>query len=122
VLSAVMGVGGGFIMVPAMIYFLRVPTQVVVGTSLLQIMFVMSGITVLHATANHTVDVVLAMLLILGGVFGAQFGASMGRKLRGEQLRALLAVMVLTVCLRLGYDMFVDPADTFSLVRLTGGL
>lgn len=116
ILSAVMGVGGGFIMVPAMIYFLRIPTHVVVGTSLLQIMFVMSGITVLHATTNHTVDIVLAMLLIAGGVFGAQYGAVMGRKLRGEHMRALLAVMVLTVCLRLAYDLVVGPDELFSLV------
>jgi uncharacterized protein len=88
---AIMGVGGGFIMVPAMIYLLRVPTNVVIGTSLFQIVFVTAFTTMLHATTNFTVDVVLAMLLMVGGVIGAQFGAFAGQKLRGEQLRALLA-------------------------------
>ncbi len=89
-LAAIMGVGGGFIMVPAMIYLLRVPTNVVVGTSLFQIVFVTAATTVLHATTNLTVDIVLAVILMVGGVVGAQFGAAAGAKLKGEELRFLL--------------------------------
>jgi hypothetical protein len=85
-----MGVGGGFIMVPALIYLLKVPTNVVVGTSLFQIIFVSAYTTIVQATANQTVDVVLAFCLMVGGVAGAQYGAKAGQKLRGEQLRALL--------------------------------
>jgi len=120
-LGAIMGVGGGFIMVPAMIYLLRVPTNVVVGTSLFQIVFVTAATTVLHATQNHTVDIVLAMLLMIGGVIGAQFGAVAGEKLRGEQLRALLAALVLLVCLRIGYGLIVQPNDLFSISAVFGG-
>ncbi len=91
-LSSIMGVGGGFIMVPALIYLLKVPTNVVVGTSLFQIIFVAAFTTVVHATTNQTVDIVLAFVLMLGGVAGAQYGAKAGQKLRGEQLRALLGI------------------------------
>ena len=115
VLAAIMGVGGGFIMVPAMIYLLRVPTNVVVGTSLFQIIFVTSLVTVLHATTNQTVDAVLALVLMFGGVIGAQFGASAGQKLRGEQLRALLALMVLAVCVRMALGLVLEPDDLFSV-------
>ena len=121
ILAAIMGVGGGFIMVPAMIYLLRMPTNVVVGTSLFQIIFVTSATTILHATANQTVDVVLALILMIGGVIGAQFGARAGQKLRGEQLRALLALMVLGVCLRLAYDLVVEPSELFSIGPALGG-
>jgi uncharacterized membrane protein YfcA len=114
-LSAIMGVGGGFIMVPAMIYLLKVPTKVVIGTSLFQIVFVTAYTTILQATFNQTVDIVLALLLMLGGVAGAQYGAKAGQKLRGEELRALLALLVLAVALRLGYELFVTPSDVFSL-------
>lgn len=120
-LAAIMGVGGGFIMVPAMIYLLRVPTNVVVGTSLFQIIFVTSVATILHATTNFTVDVVLALVLMVGGVIGAQIGVSAGQKLRGEQLRALLALMVLGVCLRLAFDLVVIPDELFSLGRSAEG-
>ncbi|MGD9784601.1 MAG: sulfite exporter TauE/SafE family protein [Hyphomicrobiaceae bacterium] len=120
-LGAIMGVGGGFIMVPAMIYLLRVPTNVVVGTSLFQIVFVTAATTVMHATQNFTVDIVLAMLLMIGGVIGAQFGAVAGEKLNGEQLRALLAGLVLLVCLRIGYGLIVTPSDPFSISTLAGG-
>ncbi len=120
-LAAIMGVGGGFIMVPAMIYLLRVPTNVVVGTSLFQIVFVTSLVTLLHATQNQTVDVVLALLLMFGGVIGAQFGVRAGQKLKGEQLRAILAIMVLAVCLRLAYDLISTPDELFSLTPLVGG-
>ncbi|WP_184221258.1 sulfite exporter TauE/SafE family protein [Paenochrobactrum gallinarii] len=114
-LSSVMGVGGGFIMVPALIYILRVPTNVVVGTSLFQITFVTAFTTVLQATTNQSVDIVLAFLLMVGGVIGAQYGARAGQKLRGEQLRLLLALMVLAVALRLGYDLFIKPDNIFTI-------
>lgn len=114
-LSAIMGVGGGFIMVPAMIYILKVPTNVVVGTSLFQIIFVSAYTTMIHATANNTVDVVLASCLMIGGVAGAQYGANVGQKLRGEQLRALLALLVISVALRLAYGLFVTPDSIYTI-------
>ncbi|MBL4758850.1 MAG: sulfite exporter TauE/SafE family protein [Rhizobiales bacterium] len=115
ILAAIMGVGGGFIMVPAMIYLLRVPTNVVIGTSLFQILVVTALVTILHATSNQTVDVVLALLLMTGGVIGAQFGARAGQGLKAEHLRALLAIMVLLVCSRLAYNLVVQPEDLFSI-------
>ena len=114
-LSSIMGVGGGFIMVPALIYLLKVPTNVVVGTSLFQIIFVAAYTTIVHASTNHTVDIVLAFMLMIGGVAGAQYGAKAGQRLRGEQLRALLALLVLAVALRLGFDLFVKPQSIYSL-------
>ncbi|WP_102957557.1 sulfite exporter TauE/SafE family protein [Mangrovicella endophytica] len=122
ILGAVMGVGGGFIMVPAMIYLLRVPTSVVVGTSLFQIIFTAAVTTVLQAATNTTIDVVLAFLLMIGGVVGAQFGAEAGRKLRGDQLRALLALLVLSVCLRLAFQLVAYPGELFSITLPTGEL
>jgi uncharacterized membrane protein YfcA len=118
-LAAIMGVGGGFIMVPAMIYLLRVPTNIVVGTSLFQIVFVTAATTILHATQNHTVDILLALLLMVGGVVGAQFGAAAGEKLKGEQLRFLLAALVLLVCIRLGYELVTRPPDLYSLAPIS---
>ena len=115
ILAAIMGVGGGFIMVPAMIYLLGMPTAVVVGTSLFQIIFVTANVTFLQAYANQTVDVVLAVLLLIGGVIGAQFGARAGARLHGEQLRILLAMMVLAVCIKLGFDLTVTPEDIYGL-------
>jgi len=115
VLAAIMGVGGGFIMVPAMIYLLGMPTSVVVGTSLFQIIFVTANSTFLHATRNFTVDIVLALLLLLGGVIGAQVGAKMSVRLKGEQLRVLLAAIVLAVCVKLGIDLVTTPAEMFTL-------
>jgi uncharacterized protein len=120
-LAAIMGVGGGFIMVPAMIYLLRVPTNIVVGTSLFQIVFVTAATTVLHATQNRTVDILLALLLMVGGVVGAQFGAAAGEKLKGEQLRFLLAALVLLVCLRLAYELVARPFDLYSIAPVWGG-
>ena len=117
-LASIMGVGGGFIMVPALIYLLRVPTNVVIGTSLFQIIFTSAYTTLVHATTNQTVDVVLAFLLMVGGVAGAQYGAKAGQKLRGEQLRALLALLVLAVAIRLAFDLFVRPANLYSLSSL----
>ncbi len=118
VLAAIMGVGGGFVMVPAMIYILGMPTAVVVGTSLFQIIFVTANVTVLQAVNNQTVDILLAMLLMIGGVIGAQIGARAGAKLKSEQLRILLALMVIGVCAKLAYDLVSMPQDLFSL----GGL
>ena len=115
ILAAIMGVGGGFIMVPAMIYLLGMPTSVVVGTSLLQIIFVTANVTILQAVNNQTVDVVLAMLLMFGGVIGAQFGAKFGSRLQGEHLRGLLALIVLIVCAKLGYDLINMPDELYSL-------
>jgi hypothetical protein len=120
-LAAIMGVGGGFIMVPAMIYLLRVPTNVAVGTSLFQIVFVTAFTTVLHAAQNYTVDVILAMLLMIGGVIGAQFGVIAGAKLKGEQLRALLALLVLGVAIRLLFTLVWTPKELYSLNPLIGG-
>jgi uncharacterized membrane protein YfcA len=119
-LAAIMGVGGGFIMVPALIYLLKVPTNVVVGTSLFQIIFVAAFTTVVHSTANQTVDIVLAFMLMIGGVAGAQYGTKVGQRLRGEQLRALLALLVLAVAIRLAFDLFVAPKDLYSLAGLSG--
>lgn len=114
VLSAIMGVGGGFIMVPAMIYLLGMPTKVVVGTSLFQIIFVTGFTTLMHATTNKTVDLPLALLLLVGGVIGAQLGAKLGVRLKGEQLRILLAILVLLVCVKLGFDLVLRPAELFT--------
>ena len=116
VLSAIMGIGGGFIMVPAMIYMLGMPTSVVPGTSLFQIIFVAANVTVLQSIGNGTVDAVLALVLLLGGVIGAQLGSRFGAKLRGEQLRFLLALMVLAVAAKLAVDMTVRPDDLFTIV------
>ena len=120
VLSAVMGVGGGFIMVPALIYLLRVPTSVVIGTSLFQIIFTTAVTTVLQAATNGTIDVVLAFFLMLGGVIGAQFGVEAGRRLRGDQLRALLGLLVLAVGLRLGFELVLTPNEPFSISLPSG--
>lgn len=115
VLSAIMGVGGGFIMVPAMIYILGMPTKVVVGTSLFQIIFVTAFTTLSHATTNYSVDIALAVLLIVGGVIGAQVGTQIGTRMRAEQLRILLALMVLAVCGKLAFDLLVQPSELYSL-------
>jgi uncharacterized membrane protein YfcA len=116
ILTSVMGVGGGFIMVPAMIYLLRIPTNVVVGTSLFQIIFVTAYTTVVQAATNFSVDIVLAFILMLAGVIGAQYGVRVGQKLRGEQLRALLGLLVLAVGLRLAVALVVTPSDIYSVV------
>jgi hypothetical protein len=118
VLSAIMGIGGGFVIVPAMIYLLRMPTNVVMGTSLFQIIIVTSAVTILQATTNFSVDIVLALFLILGGVVGAQFGVRIGARLRGEQLRLLLALLVLAVGARLLIGLVVRPDDPFSVTTV----
>ena len=118
ILAAIMGVGGGFIMVPAMIYLLGMPTSVVVGTSLFQIIFVTANVTLLQSIQTQTVDFLLAGLLLFGAVIGAQFGSRAGALLRGEQLRGLLALMVLAVCIKIGYDLVVRPEDQLSVELL----
>lgn len=120
ILAGIMGVGGGFIMVPAMIYLLGMPTKVVIGTSLFQIIFVATFTTLLHAITNETVDVVLALFLLIGGVIGAQFGTRIGLKMKAEQLRVLLAILVLAVCFKLGLDLLIKPAEVYSIA--TGGV
>ena len=119
-LSAIMGVGGGFILVPAMIYLLGMSTSLAIGTSLFQIMFVTAIVTVLHAATNQTVDLVLAMLLLAGAVIGAQFGSRAGARLRGEQLRGLLALLVLAVCVKLALDLSVEPDELYSVAPVLG--
>lgn len=120
VLAAIMGVGGGFIMVPAMIYLLRMPTNVVVGTSLFQIIFVTAASSFFHAVENQTVDIVLGVILLIGGVVGAQVGARFGQRLRGEQLRALLALIVLGVGLKIFMDLIVRPEELYSFTLIRG--
>ena len=118
IVAAIIGVGGGFIMVPAMIYLLGMPTSVVVGTSLFQIIFVTANVTFLQSVQTQTVDFVLAGLLLLGAVIGAQFGTRAGALLRGEQLRGLLALMVLAVSIKMGFDLVIRPEHLFSVELL----
>lgn len=115
ILAAVMGVGGGFIMVPAMIYILGMPTKVVIGTSLFQIIFVTGFTTFMHALTNQSVDLLLAFLLILGGVIGAQIGARIGARLKAEQLRILLAILVLLVAGKIALDLLLRPDELYSM-------
>lgn len=119
-LGTVLGIGGGFMMVPALIYLLRVPTSVVIGTSLLQILVTMAVATLLQAITNQAVDIVLALILMVGGVIGAQFGARMGQKLRGEQLRLLLALLVLSVGVRFAVDLLIRPDELYSISVVAG--
>ena len=117
VLAALMGVGGGFILVPLMVYVLEMPTAVVVGTSLFQMIFVTANVTFLQAVTTHTVDIPLALTLLAGGAVGAQLGARLGQKLPGERLRMLLAVIVLLVCGHMAYDLLSPPDDPFTLAE-----
>ena len=121
VLAAIMGVGGGFIMVPAMIYLLNMPINVVIGTSLFQITFVTAAVTFLHSVNTQTVDVKLAMILLIGAVIGAQIGARVGLKLRGEHLRILLAGLVLVVCAKMAFDLALEPAELYSVFPVEAG-
>jgi uncharacterized membrane protein YfcA len=120
-LTAFLGVSGGFVMVPAMIYLLRMPTNIVIGTSTFQIIFVTAVVTILHASLNHSLDVVLALMLAAGGVMGGQFGVRAGQKLRGEQLRALLALLVLAVAARLLFDLVLKPEDLYTITPVLKG-
>lgn len=115
ILSAIMGVGGGFVMVPAMIYLLGMPTSIVIGTSLFQIIFVTANVTFLQSVNNQTVDIMLALLLIFGSVIGAQLGTIFGTKLRGEQLRVLLGLIVLAVGFKVAWTLVVTPLELFTL-------
>jgi uncharacterized membrane protein YfcA len=115
-LGALVGVGGGFMMIPALIYLMRVPTTVAIGTSLLLVLITNLFATVMHAVENRTVDVVLALTLMIGGVIGAQFGARAGQAMRAEQLRLLLALLVLAVGARVAVDLLTPPADVFSVI------
>lgn len=116
-LVAIMGVGGGFLMVPAMIYLLGMPTQVVIGTSLMQIIFVTAAVTIMHAITTQSVDVMLALLLLVGAVVGTRIGIRFGQKLKAEQLRVLLAIIVLSVAVKLGIDLVRTPSTLFSVVE-----
>jgi uncharacterized membrane protein YfcA len=115
-----MGIGGGFLLVPMLIYLLRVPTAVVIGTSMVLTLVTMASATVLHAVTNHLVDAVLALILMVGGVIGAQFGARAGQNMRGERLRLLLGLLVLAVGLRFAVGLFLTPDDIYSIRRLEG--
>jgi len=114
-IGAILGVGGGFMLVPMLIYLLRVPTATVIGTSMVLTLVTMIAATILHATANHLVDAVLALILMIGGVVGAQFGARAGQKIRGERLRMLLGIFVLLVGIRFAIDLVVSPDDFYSI-------
>ncbi|WP_315783556.1 MULTISPECIES: sulfite exporter TauE/SafE family protein [unclassified Bradyrhizobium] len=119
-LGAVMGIGGGFILVPLLIYLLRVPTSTVIGTSMVLTLATMMIATMLHAMSNHLVDAVLALILMVGGVTGAQFGARAGQMIRGEQLRLLLGLLILAVGIRFAIELVIRPEDLFT-IRETGG-
>jgi uncharacterized protein len=114
-IGAIMGIGGGFLLVPALIYIMRVPTAVVVGTSMILTLVTMGAATIMHAATNHLVDVVLALILMVGGVIGAQFGARAGQRIRGEQLRLLLGILVLLVGLRFAFELMLRPSNLFSV-------
>ena len=118
--GAIMGIGGGFLLVPMLIYFLRVPTATVIGTSMVLTLVTMASATVMHAATNHLVDAVLALILMVGGVVGAQFGARTGQKMRGERLRLLLGLLVFAVGLRFAYALVVQPDDLYSIRHLGG--
>jgi len=109
VLAAIMGVGGGFIMVPVMVYLLRMPMHVVVGTSLFQILFTCINVTIMQAYTNHTVDFILALILLLGSTLGAQFGAKISKRLKGDQLKIFLASLVLLVMVKMLFDLLITP-------------
>jgi uncharacterized protein len=120
-LGALLGIGGGFIMVPALIYLLRVPTTIVIGTTLLQTLGTMAFTTFMQSATNQTVDVILGLALMVGGVIGAQFGARVGQSLRGETLRLLLGLLVLAVGLRFAVDLVAKPEELYSISRMGGG-
>ncbi|MEO8882166.1 MAG: sulfite exporter TauE/SafE family protein [Devosia sp.] len=122
-LGSLLGIGGGFIVVPALVYLLRVPGNIVVGTTLLQMLAMMSATIILQSVQSQSVDIMLAFCLMVGGTIGAQFGASAGQYLRGEQLRFLLAALVLAVAIRFGVSLVLPPADPFSMAVIgVGGI
>jgi uncharacterized membrane protein YfcA len=119
-LGAIMGIGGGFLLVPMLIYFLRVPTNVVIGTSMVLTLVTMATATILHSVTNHLVDATLALILMVGGVMGAQFGARAGQRMRGERLRLLLGILVLAVGVRFFVDLVLPPDDLYAIRLLEG--
>jgi uncharacterized membrane protein YfcA len=121
-LGALMGIGGGFLLVPMLIYFLHVPTATVIGTSMVLTLITMASATVMHSVTNHLVDAVLALILMVGGVIGAQFGARAGQNMRGERLRLLLGLLVFAVGLRFAYQIVVAPGDLYSIRPIGDGL
>ncbi|MCD6035747.1 MAG: permease [Rickettsiales bacterium] len=118
IMVSIMGIGGGFIMIPAMLYILGMPTSVVIGTSLFQIIFITANVTFLQALNTHTVDIVLALLLLTSSVIGAQFGTRIGVRLSSEHIRGLLALIVLAVALKLALGLFVEPANLYEVIEL----
>jgi uncharacterized protein len=120
-IGAVMGIGGAFILVPMLIYVLRVPTATVIGTSMVLTLITMASATVMHAATNHLVDALLALILMVGGVVGAQFGVRTGQKMRGERLRLLLGLLVFAVGLRFAYELVIQPADLYSIRQVRAG-
>ena len=119
-LSALMGVGGGFVMVPAMIYIFRMGTVLAIGTSLFQIVFVTLNVSILHATFNFSVDLILAIFLLIGGVIGAQYGSKFTSKFKGEQIRILLALIVLGVCIKMGLELISEPLSNSRIILQNG--
>src|SRR5271156_3362602 len=119
-IGAIMGIGGGFILIPIMIYFLRVPTSTVIGTSMVLTLVTMVFATMLHAATNHLVDAVLALILMIGGVTGAQFGARAGQKIRGEHVRLFVGLVILSAGIRVASELGIKPDDLFA-IRDTGG-
>jgi hypothetical protein len=118
-IGAILGIGGGFLLVPMLIYFLRVPTATVIGTSMVLTLITMASATVMHAVTNHLVDAILALILMIGGVIGAQFGVRTGQKMRGERLRLLLGLLVFAVGMRFAYQLVVMPDDLYSIRQVT---
>src|SRR5438046_9484846 len=116
-----MGIGGCFLLVPMLVYILRVPTATVIGTSMVLTLVTMASATVMHAATNHLVDALLALILMVGGVIGAQFGTRAGQKISGERLRLLLGVLVLAVGLRFAFNLVLPPEDLYTLRPLEGG-
>ena len=116
ILSSIMGVGGGFIIIPAMIYILRMPTSVVVGTSLYQIIFITAFVTILHASTNQSVDIILALILLLGGAIGAQIGVRLSSKLNGAGLRIALSILVLVVGGIMASELFIEPKNLIKMI------
>jgi uncharacterized membrane protein YfcA len=121
IMAAILGVGGGFIMVPAMIYIIGMPTIAAIGTDLFQIVLTSANVTLQQAIVNHTVDLLLALILLAGSTIGAQFGAVAGKRLKGEQIRILLAIIVLALTVKLFLDLVITPSDLVSLAPAKGG-
>jgi uncharacterized protein len=121
IMAAILGVGGGFIMVPAMIYIIGMPTIAAIGTDLFQIVLTSANVTLQQAFVNHTVDLLLALILLAGSTIGAQFGAVAGKRLKGEQIRILLAIIVLVLTVKIFLDLVLTPSDLVSLATAGGG-